>query len=152
MAVRTAANRARIIAWSRIRDDVGLTNQVCVLKIRSGIQKSRRAVRLPFQSTFKFRVIRRGVWSNKSHDCSHGEGVIYPTQDFHMAAEVYNSLLEILPQQQVELHSVIGRLYLQLGDLKSAQTYFSRVVKSCDNQEQEGERQSQHQAIIKINE
>ena len=69
-----------------------------------------------------------------------------------MAAEVYNSLLELLPQQQVELQSVIGRLYLQLGDLKSAQTYFSRVVKSCDNQEQEGERQSQHQAIIKINE
>ena len=39
MAVRTAANRARIIAWSRIRDDVGLTNQVCALKTGSGIQK-----------------------------------------------------------------------------------------------------------------
>ena len=25
VAVRTAANRARIIAWSRVRDDVGLT-------------------------------------------------------------------------------------------------------------------------------
>ena len=54
VAVRTAANRARIIAWSRVRDDVGLTNQVCALKTRSGIQKSRRAVRLPFQSTFFF--------------------------------------------------------------------------------------------------
>ena len=32
MAIRTAANRARIIAWSRVRDDVGLTNQVCTLK------------------------------------------------------------------------------------------------------------------------
>ena len=53
MSVRTAANRARIIAWSRVRDDVGLTNQVCALKTGSGIQKSRRAVRLPFQSTFK---------------------------------------------------------------------------------------------------
>ena len=52
VAVRTAANRARIIAWSRVRDDVGLTNQVCALKTGSGIQKSRRAVRLPFQSTF----------------------------------------------------------------------------------------------------
>ena len=53
VAVRIAANRARIIAWSRVRDDVGLTNQVCALKTGSGIQKSRRAVRLPFQSTFK---------------------------------------------------------------------------------------------------
>ena len=53
VAVRTAANRARIIAWSHVRDDVGLTNQVCALKTGSGIQKSRRAVRLPFQSTFK---------------------------------------------------------------------------------------------------
>ena len=52
MAVRTAANRARIIAWSRVRDDIGLTNQVCALKIGSGIQKSRQAVQLPFQSTF----------------------------------------------------------------------------------------------------
>ena len=52
VAVRTAANHARIIAWSRIRNDVGLTNQVCALKTGSGIQKSRRAVRLPFQSTF----------------------------------------------------------------------------------------------------
>ena len=66
-----------------------------------------------------------------------------------MAAEVYNSLLELLPQQRVEIQSMIGRLYLQLGDLKSAQIYFSRVIKSCDNQEQE---QRQHQAIIKINE
>ena len=56
MAVRIAANRARIIAWSRVRDDVGLTNQVCALKTGSGIQKSRRVVRLPFQSTFKMTV------------------------------------------------------------------------------------------------
>ena len=53
VAARTAANRARIIAWSHIRDDVGLTNQVCALKTGSGIQKSRRAVRLLLQSTFK---------------------------------------------------------------------------------------------------
>ena len=52
MAVGTAANRTRIITWSRVRDDVGLTNQVCALKTRSGIQNSRRAVQLPFQSTF----------------------------------------------------------------------------------------------------
>ena len=66
-----------------------------------------------------------------------------------MAAEVYNSLLELLPQQRVEIQSVIGRMYLQLGYLKSAQMYFSRVVKSCDSQEQG---KSYHQTIVKINE
>ena len=48
---------------------------------------------------------------------------------------------------------MIGRLYLQLGDLKSAQTYFSQVVKSCDSQQdKEDEQKQQHKAIIKINE
>ena len=61
MAVRTAANRARTIAWSRVRDDVGLTNQVCALKAGSGIQKSRRAVRLPFQSTFNIALLALAI-------------------------------------------------------------------------------------------
>ena len=52
VATITAANRARIIAWSHVRDDIGLINQVCALKTGSGIQKSRWAVRLPFQSFF----------------------------------------------------------------------------------------------------
>lgn len=65
-----------------------------------------------------------------------------------MAAEIYNSLLELLPQQQVVLQSVIGRLYLQLGDLKSAQTYFNRVIKLCT--EQQG--QKNIMATIKVNE
>ena len=63
MAVRTAANHARIIAWSRVRDDVGLTNQVCALKTGSGIQKSSQAVRLPFQSTFKILCIHTVISS-----------------------------------------------------------------------------------------
>ncbi len=53
MAVRTAANRVILIVWSRVRDDVGLTNQVCALKTDQEFKKSRGAVRLPFQSTFK---------------------------------------------------------------------------------------------------
>ena len=52
MAVRTVANRVRIIAWSRVCNDIGLTNQVCALKTGPGIQKSRWAVQLLFQSTF----------------------------------------------------------------------------------------------------
>ena len=69
MAVRTDANRAIIIALSRVRDDVGLTNQVCVLKTGSGIQKSRRAVRLPFQSTFNSVNMRSLVCTQSP--CSH---------------------------------------------------------------------------------
>ena len=57
MAVRTAASHARIIAWSRVRDDVGLTNQVCALKTGSGIQKSRRAVRTLLLAGTKFSEI-----------------------------------------------------------------------------------------------
>ena len=61
MAVRTAANRAaanraRIIAWSRVRDDVGLTNQVCALKTRSGIQKNRRQFNFRFRAPLTFLV------------------------------------------------------------------------------------------------
>ena len=36
VAVRTAANLAIIIAWSRVCDDVGLINQVCALKTVGG--------------------------------------------------------------------------------------------------------------------
>ena len=48
ISARTNAN-ARNIAWLRLHDDIGLTNQVWALKTESGIQKCRRAVRLPFQ-------------------------------------------------------------------------------------------------------
>lgn len=65
-----------------------------------------------------------------------------------MAVEVYNSLLELLPEQQAEILSVIGRLYLQLGDLKLAQTYFSRVSELSEKKEG----QKCDQAIIKVNE
>ena len=64
-----------------------------------------------------------------------------------MAAEVYSSLLELLPEQRGEILSVIGRLYLQLGDLKLAQTYFTQVSElSEDGHEQK------NQAVIKVNE
>ena len=65
-----------------------------------------------------------------------------------MAAEVYSSLLELLPEHQAEILSTIGRLYLQLGDLKLAQTYFSRVSEMSHKKEG----QKSNQAIIKVNE
>ena len=65
-----------------------------------------------------------------------------------MAVEVYGSLLELLPEHQAELISVIGRLYLQLGDLKLAQTYFSRVSEMSEKKAV----QRSDQAIIKVNE
>lgn len=62
-----------------------------------------------------------------------------------MAAEVYSSVSELLPEQQAQIFSVIGRLYLQLGDLKSAQSYFNRI--SDVDQERE-----ENRAIVKVNE
>ena len=40
------------------QSNVNATNQVCAMKTGSGIQKSRRAVRFPFQSTFKVLVVK----------------------------------------------------------------------------------------------
>ena len=60
-----------------------------------------------------------------------------------MAVEVYTSLLELLPEQRAVILSVIGRLYLQLGNLNSAQTYFNRVKEMSERE---------NQAVVKTNE
>ena len=49
------------------------------------------------------------------------------TQDYLLAVQVYESLLEQLPGQRSQLLSLMGRLFLSLGDLPSAQSYFSQV-------------------------
>ena len=55
--------------------------------------------------------------------------------------QVYESLLEQLPDLQGQLLSVIGRLYLTLGDLPSAQTFFSQAASAGggDGEGDEGE-------------
>ena len=59
-----------------------------------------------------------------------------------MAVEVYSSMLDLIPEQRSQILSLIGRLYLSLGDLKSAQKYFTLVV----------EEEEKHPSIVKVNE
>jgi tetratricopeptide (TPR) repeat protein len=49
-------------------------------------------------------------------------------QDYLLAVQVYESLLDQLPGLQEQLLSVMGRLYLTLGDLPSAQDLFSQAA------------------------
>ena len=44
--------------------------------------------------------------------------------------QVYESLLDQLPGVQGQLLSVMGRLYLTLGDLPSAQDLFSQAARA----------------------
>ena len=63
-------------------------------------------------------------------------------QDYLLAVEVYESLLEELPGLRDQLLSVMGRLHLTLGDLPSAQALFSLASSSPspgDREEGEGE-------------
>ena len=53
-----SAREYRLVTRKITSDDVELTNQVWALKTGSGIQKSRRAVRLPFQSTFNLTLVQ----------------------------------------------------------------------------------------------
>lgn len=66
-------------------------------------------------------------------------------QDYLLAIQVYESLLEQLPVVQGQLQSVIGRLYLSLGDLPSSQTYFSQVASGG---EEEGEVEGRDRAVM----
>ena len=54
-------------------------------------------------------------------------------QDYLLAVQVYESLLEQLPMLRCELLSAMGRLFLSMGDLSSAQNCLSQVM------EEEGE-------------
>ena len=66
-----------------------------------------------------------------------------PPQDYLLAIEVYQSLLDHLPSLREQLQSVMGRLYLSLGDLPSAQALFSLAATSSGEEgEGEGERGS----------
>ena len=54
----------------------------------------------------------------------------YTVQDYLLAVEVYESLLDQLPGLRSQILSVMGRLHLTLGDLPSAQSLFSLAATS----------------------
>ncbi|XP_056151745.1 trafficking protein particle complex subunit 12 [Lampris incognitus] len=52
-------------------------------------------------------------------------------KDYILAVETYHSITQYEPQQSVQLLSGIGRIFLQIGDIKTAERYFQDVEKIC---------------------
>uniref|UniRef100_A0A8C2WPU5 Trafficking protein particle complex subunit 12 n=1 Tax=Cyclopterus lumpus TaxID=8103 RepID=A0A8C2WPU5_CYCLU len=52
-------------------------------------------------------------------------------KDYVLAVETYHSIIQYEPQQRVQLLSGIGRIFLQIGDVKTAERYFQDVEKAC---------------------
>ncbi|KAM4723572.1 trafficking protein particle complex subunit 12 isoform 1-T2 [Anableps anableps] len=51
-------------------------------------------------------------------------------KDYVLAVETYHSIIQYEPQQRVQLLSGIGRIFLQIGDVKTAERYFQDVEKA----------------------
>ncbi|KTF95068.1 hypothetical protein cypCar_00014310 [Cyprinus carpio] len=52
-------------------------------------------------------------------------------KDFVLAVETYHSIIEYEPEQRVQLLSGMGRIFLQIGDIRTAERYFQDVEKAC---------------------
>ncbi|XP_070698452.1 trafficking protein particle complex subunit 12 [Pempheris klunzingeri] len=52
-------------------------------------------------------------------------------KDYVLAVETYHSIIQYEPQQRVQLLSGIGRIFLQIGDVKTAERYFQDAEKAC---------------------
>uniref|UniRef100_A0A6Q2YAX5 Trafficking protein particle complex subunit 12 n=1 Tax=Esox lucius TaxID=8010 RepID=A0A6Q2YAX5_ESOLU len=51
-------------------------------------------------------------------------------KDYVLAVEIYHSIIQYEPQQRLQLLSGIGRIFLQIGDVKTADKYFQDVEKA----------------------
>ncbi|XP_028995639.1 trafficking protein particle complex subunit 12 isoform X2 [Betta splendens] len=56
-------------------------------------------------------------------------------KDYILAVETYHSIIKYKPQQRVQLLSGIGRIFLQIGDIKTAERYFQEVERACQMEE-----------------
>ncbi|XP_067312318.1 trafficking protein particle complex subunit 12 [Pseudorasbora parva] len=54
-------------------------------------------------------------------------------KDYVLAVETYLSIIEYEPEQSVQLLSGIGRVFLQIGDIRTAEKYFQDVEKACQS-------------------
>ncbi|XP_067840306.1 trafficking protein particle complex subunit 12 isoform X2 [Heptranchias perlo] len=52
-------------------------------------------------------------------------------KDYVLAVDMYHSVIQYQPEQEPQLLSGIGRLLLQIGDIKTAEKYFEEVEKVC---------------------
>lgn len=54
-------------------------------------------------------------------------------KDYVLAVDVYQSITEYDPEQKIQLLSGIGRIFLQIGDIRMAEKYFQDVEKACES-------------------
>ncbi|KAM9786437.1 trafficking protein particle complex subunit 12 [Syngnathus typhle] len=52
-------------------------------------------------------------------------------KDYVLAVEIYHAIIQYEPQQRAQLLSGIGRIFLQIGDIQTAEMYFCDVEKTC---------------------
>lgn len=52
-------------------------------------------------------------------------------KDYILAVETYQSIIQFEPRQRVQLLSAIGRIFLQIGDVRTAERYFQDVEEAC---------------------
>ncbi|XP_061698788.1 trafficking protein particle complex subunit 12 [Syngnathoides biaculeatus] len=58
-------------------------------------------------------------------------------KDYVLAVEIYQSIIQYEPQQRAQLLSGIGRIFLQIGDIKTAEMYFSNVEETSQMTDKE---------------
>ncbi|XP_025005073.2 trafficking protein particle complex subunit 12 isoform X2 [Gallus gallus] len=51
------------------------------------------------------------------------------TKDYVLAVDAYHTVIKYYPQQEPQMLSGIGRIFLQIGDIKTAEKYFQDVEK-----------------------
>ncbi|XP_071999607.1 trafficking protein particle complex subunit 12 isoform X2 [Engystomops pustulosus] len=54
-------------------------------------------------------------------------------KDYVLAVDAYHTVMEYYPKQEPQLLSGIGRIFLQIGDIKTAEKYFQDVEKVIQN-------------------
>ncbi|XP_064190172.1 trafficking protein particle complex subunit 12 isoform X1 [Anguilla rostrata] len=54
-------------------------------------------------------------------------------KDYVLAVEIYRSIIRYEPEQKPQLLSGIGRIFLQIGDIKTAEKYFEDVEKAAQS-------------------
>ncbi|KAM3932580.1 trafficking protein particle complex subunit 12 [Leptodactylus fuscus] len=60
-------------------------------------------------------------------------------KDYVLAVDAYHTVIKYYPEQEPQLLSGIGRIFLQIGDIKTAEKYFQDVEKVIQNLESRDE-------------
>ncbi|KAG7465739.1 hypothetical protein MATL_G00156790 [Megalops atlanticus] len=66
-------------------------------------------------------------------------------KDYVLAVETYHAIIRYQPEQTAQLLSAIGRIFLQIGDIKRAEKYFEEVEKGTQSKE------SEHSTFVLMN-